>query len=324
MNTYGGMVVSTMAAILLGVLSVAVGATEIKPKDGVDVTFDQAIVRCERLGYATGSLEYRGCVREQLRLLSQNTEVIADSKKTVGVTYPSCFPPASVAAIFTVGDESLIDLCREHIRPLRPCPPNRRLYWDNCRGSFTFYKEQPIGQYEGEWRLNRRHGEGILIAPTGDRSEGRFFLGRVHGRGKLTFADGTQYAGDFLDDNRTGTATQTYKSGDKYTGTFYRGERHGTGVLVYADGRVYQGAFTKDKLNGNGKLALTNGDYYEGQFSDNTITGIGTLTYSNGQKYVGQWRKNLQHGKGILYGLDGSVLLEGSWSDGNYLKSSGK
>jgi len=314
--------ITVMMALSIASISTVVEATISETFDEVDGAVDIAIMRCGELKNIESRSDYHECFRKELRLL-----MVASHRKDVGEKSAEsnrCFVPISQADRLITGDDNLFELCREHVRPLRPCPLNSKTFWSDCVGNYTFTKANTprgtlIGRYSGEWRLNRRHGEGVLNSPNGERYEGRFFLGVLHGNGKLTFADGTDYHGDFNDGRRTGIASQSYKSGDKFSGTFDRGKRHGVGLLTYADGRVYKGQFKNDELHGMGKLVLTNGDYYEGQFSANSITGDGTLTFSDGRRYVGGWKDNLRHGKGVLYGVDGTVLLEGEWRDGEYV-----
>lgn len=46
------------------------------------------------------------------------------------------------------------------------------------------------GRYEGEWRLGKRHGRGVMITSAGDRYEGEWFNGEKKGFGTLYLSTG--------------------------------------------------------------------------------------------------------------------------------------
>ena len=42
---------------------------------------------------------------------------------------------------------------------LAPCPEDKNVFWDNCFGTYTW----PDGEkYVGEWRDNKKHGQGTF------------------------------------------------------------------------------------------------------------------------------------------------------------------
>jgi prepilin-type processing-associated H-X9-DG protein len=48
-------------------------------------------------------------------------------------------------------------------------------------------------KYEGSWKNNKQHGNGIATYPDGIRYEGEWANGQKHGKGNITFADGYNY-----------------------------------------------------------------------------------------------------------------------------------
>ena len=54
--------------------------------------------------------------------------------------------------------------------------------------------------YEGQWRANRRHGQGTFKWPSGTTYTGEFRNDRRHGQGKIIYADGTKYVGEWRND----------------------------------------------------------------------------------------------------------------------------
>ena len=46
-----------------------------------------------------------------------------------------------------------------------------------------------------------------------------------------------------------------------------------------------------------------------------------SYTFPNGFKYVGAWKENKYHGQGTLFASNGSVISEGIWADGNFVRS---
>jgi len=53
--------------------------------------------------------------------------------------------------------------------------------------------------YEGEFKNDKRHGEGKYTFADGDVYEGNWKDGKRHGEGKMTYADGSVYEGNWKD-----------------------------------------------------------------------------------------------------------------------------
>ena len=80
-------------------------------------------------------------------------------------------------------------------------------------------------KYVGEWKNNRKEGEGVLSHFNGSKFEGIFFNDKKEGPGK-----------------------QTNAKGDVYIGTWINGQQHGNGVYHYFNGRIKEVKYDKGKL----------------------------------------------------------------------------
>ena len=110
---------------------------------------------------------------------------------------------------------------------LPDCPKDSSKLWDKCFGTLTFADES-------QW--------------AGDKYVGEFKDDKKHGQGTYTFADGTKYVGEFKDDKYHGQGTYTFADadGEQYVGEFKDGKKHGQGTYTYADGEKDAGYY----LNG--------------------------------------------------------------------------
>ncbi len=113
---------------------------------------------------------------------------------------------------------------------LPPCPING--YRHNCFGIDTFASGN---KYEGEYKDNKRSGQGTF-----------------------TFANGDKYVGEYKDGNRNGLGTYTFSDGNKYVGEYKDSKRNGLGTYTFSDGKKYVGEFTDNDFNGHGILYSSN------------------------------------------------------------------
>lgn len=75
--------------------------------------------------------------------------------------------------------------------------------------------------YEGEWKGDKKHGEGKETMGDGSVYEGQFRDNMRNGEGTYTFADGSEYVGHWIDGKMQGKGTYNFKSGKKYEGDFW-------------------------------------------------------------------------------------------------------
>ena len=105
---------------------------------------------------------------------------------------------------------------------LPPCPEDQNQRLHNCFGTLT----TPHGQYVGEWKDNKKHGQGTY-----------------------TWANGRKYVGEWKDNKRHGQGTFTYANGSTaYVGGHKNGKWHGQGAYTDHDGRVEEGVWWNGKL----------------------------------------------------------------------------
>ena len=84
---------------------------------------------------------------------------------------------------------------------LSPCPTSG--YFDNCFGSYTY---DDGGKYVGEWKDDKRHGQGTFTTSVG------------------------KYVGEQKNNKADGQGTMTYPNGDKYVGEWKDGKNQGQGT----------------------------------------------------------------------------------------------
>ena len=175
------------------------------------------------------------------------------------------------------------------------CPTDLSATWHNCVGIYTY---DDGGKYEGEWKDNKKHGQGTYNWPSGSSYVGNWKDDKKHGQGTYTYQSGASYVGEYKDGKKHGRGTYTYPDGSIYVGQLENDNFSGQGTLIEADGHKYVGEFKDDDFNGQGSLTLANGEKYAGEFKDNDFNGQGSLTLTNGDTYVGEFKDNNFNGQG--------------------------
>jgi len=92
------------------------------------------------------------------------------------------------------------------------------------------------------------------------------------------------------------------------------------GSIAGSDGGTYVGEWKDGKRNGQGTITYPYGGKYVGEWKDQQRHGQGTFIYANGDKYFGEW-KGVRHGQGTLYASNGSIISQGIWADGNFVRT---
>jgi len=144
---------------------------------------------------------------------------------------------------------------------LPKCPGSLVSSWHNCFSSYTFPNG---GEYVGEWRDGKRHGQGTHTWPDGTRYVGEFRDEKYHGQGTYTWRDGTKYVGEFRDHKKNGQGTYTWADGRKYVGEYRNGKRHGQGTYTWPEGHKYVGEYRNGKRHGQGTYTGPDGGVSEG------------------------------------------------------------
>ena len=120
--------------------------------------------------------------------------------------------------------------------------------------------------YEGEFKNDKREGNGKYIWENGEYYIGQWLNGNKHGMGIIYYKDGNiKYEGDFVNGNAEGNGKYIYENGNYYIGQWLNDKFHGKGIKYYKNGNIlYEGDFVNGKAEGNGKYIWENGNYYIG------------------------------------------------------------
>lgn len=176
--------------------------------------------------------------------------------------------------------------------------------------------------YEGEFKLNQVHGNGVLTIPGKSKFEGSFHQGIKHGKGVyINYQKGVEYNGDYFGGRRQGQGTLKLKDGSLYVGDFLEGKKHGQGKVQWTNGNWYNGNWEKGKKHGKGIMHwITRNEKYEGDWKNNKPDGVGTHIWLEKKKthqilrnrYEGEFLNGLRHGYGVFYYANGA-RYEGEW-----------
>jgi hypothetical protein len=102
---------------------------------------------------------------------------------------------------------------------LPKCPSVGFLH--DCTGSFNY---SDGAKYDGEWRHDRKHGQGTFTFPDGGEYTGEWKYGNKYGQGTYTFPDGAIYTGAWGADKKNGQGKHTFPDGTVEEGTWKGGE----------------------------------------------------------------------------------------------------
>ena len=83
-------------------------------------------------------------------------------------------------------------------------------YWNNCFGTRTYDNEY---KYVGEFKDDKKHGQGTYTWATGNKYVGEFKDNKINGKGTFTSADGEKYVGEFKNNQIHGHGTRSYSDG---------------------------------------------------------------------------------------------------------------
>ena len=104
---------------------------------------------------------------------------------------------------------------------LPECPKDTSKFWDKCFGTYT---AADGAKYVGEYKDDKRHGQGTYTFANGAKYVGEYKDGKRHGQGTYTAADGDKYVGEWKDGKNHGQGTITFADGEKDTGYYLNGE----------------------------------------------------------------------------------------------------
>ncbi len=223
------------------------------------------------------------------------------------------------------------------------CPTDPKALKDNCFGDFYYKDEEHDIQYQGEFQMNRFHGQGKISYSSSTNSysatgefkngfldgyvtfnhsygtyKGFFKNNKFHGKGEYISKNGHKVVGSFKDDvlaNGTGTMPiMGYSEGHYFTGSFKNGYPDGWGHMKSPEGVVTYVLFEEGKYIKYEYLIDTNGNYYhsDGHFIDDHRNK--TVVYKAFNKLSDDERKSVQYAlKDMGYY---KLPIDGVWGKG--------
>jgi hypothetical protein len=203
----------------------------------------------------------------------------------------------------------------------------------NGQGTFTFANGN---KYVGEYKDDKRNGQGTEYAANGSISnqgiwsDGNFVRTAPVEQAVVTHQAVAVASGDWIADPKTGckvfNSQPLPNETIEFIGNCSNGFANGKGVVTwYKDGKFNQrteAIYINGLRNGFGYIEYQIGDKYIGEFKDNKQNGQGTYTHvRSGNKYIGEHKNDKRNGQGTLYSSNGSVINQGIWADGNFVRT---
>ena len=204
---------------------------------------------------------------------------------------------------------------------------------NNCFSSFEFYDESEnfIGEYIGEWKSNKRHGNGSMIYANGNKYIGEWKDGKFSGLGKLNLSNGNFFEGKYENGRRNGYGAYNYSSGKKTSG-YYINDRLVSkicsSIVLSNDNNelrkcMYQLISSSKLINLSSmpNCEITAQDFdnclffsssdenaYLGKWKNNKLNGDGIFfNLKSGDSYIGNFRNSSKSGKFIIKSSRGTI-----------------
>ncbi len=123
--------------------------------------------------------------------------------------------------------------------------------------------------YEGEWKENKRNGEGVMMwKTTQEKYTGHWDDGFQSGFGTHIWLESSgenkllrnRYVGYWKEGLRHGKGVFYYSNGSKYEGEWVKNLKHGFGIFTFEDGTTYEGPFSNDRMVKRSLAGMTNID----------------------------------------------------------------
>ncbi len=136
---------------------------------------------------------------------------------------------------------------------LPPCPAAG--YYHLCTGKESW----PNGnRYVGDYKSNKKSGQGVYTAANGDSYSGEFKDGTYNGMGTYSFANGSIYSGEFKDGKRTGQGVFTRADGSTIVGEWLGDLAQGRVMEFAGDATLLRsGLYDKGRLVSPQALTLS-------------------------------------------------------------------
>jgi len=131
---------------------------------------------------------------------------------------------------------------------------------------FMLYKDG--SEYEGQWEMGRRCGEGRYVDRSGDIT--------------------SVYTGHWRNDMKTFEGRIEFSTGDVYQGGWINNMYYGYGELSWKQW-IFKGMFLYGLMEGGGELLYSDGTIFVGEWRRGNPTGVGKLHYPDGQCSKVDW-----------------------------------
>ena len=139
--------------------------------------------------------------------------------------------------------------------------------------------------YTGEWKDDRRDGQGIYETTEGAKYEGQWSQGCQHGDGFVSFQDGSVYKGQWVMDNEDGFGVAKSANGEIYAGEWKNSLKHGEGVLHFPDGTCYSGKWSEGHDTHEGTFLNSDGSELGSNLPKETMMGTPEYQSSKNQRF---------------------------------------
>jgi len=127
-------------------------------------------------------------------------------------------------------------------------------------------------KYEGEFKKDKKCGNGKIVFDSGDIYEGEFSDNKFNGYGHYIWAkNGHEYKGSYLNGKFHGEGFYRWGKNEYYNGEYVNGVKEGEGEISYADGKKFFVNFTNGKPNGIGMFQDQDGNRCEVEFINGKI-----------------------------------------------------
>ena len=198
---------------------------------------------------------------------------------------------------------------------------------------------QSFCYYEGYFKNNKFHGEGVLYQGTDRVLKGTWTYGYLqtsgkiidnnsefeyqgkllnsipNGYGTLKYKNGYTFKGNFINFIKNGRGLVTYSNGDSYSGSFRNNQKSGFGRQNWRSGESFEGTWKDGKMDGKGVYKWPNGTFYRGAYEKGKKCGLGEYVWPDGRRFEGYFKDGKMHGKGVYTNAKGE-LVAGVWEKG--------
>jgi hypothetical protein len=163
----------------------------------------------------------------------------------------------------------------------------------------------------------------VYSYPDGSRYVGEFRDNKRSGQGTLTFANGNQYVGEWSDGKENGQGTYTFAGGGKYVGDWRVTAKEMGGALK----RTLMGVATLGNGGTIKKMDEAGKPRSRGPTDRNMLVnsrmipnGQGAYSFPGGANYVGQIKDGFYDGQGTYTSAEGWTQ-SGLWNRGKFVKA---